>query len=60
MTGGPGSVWGVLYDEQENCYEDYEIDEEGLHMERREDFTPVQARQLYEALKAYYEEVVAQ
>lgn len=55
MAGGPGSVWGVLYDEDEDCYEDFEIDEEGLHLERREGFTPNQTRQLYEALRLYYE-----
>lgn len=61
MTGGPDSVYGVMYDEATDGYIDFEVDEEGLSFDAMLDWLdPGQTRQLYEALKVYYEEVVVQ
>lgn len=58
MAGGPGSVYGTMYREETDDYIDYEIDEEGLWFAIAvEGLDPDHARQLYEALKIYYEEV---
>lgn len=57
MTGGPGSVWGVLYGvSAAQEYIDFEIDEEGLWLEGYLTLDADQSRMLYEAMHKYYSE----
>lgn len=53
----PRSVYGVIYDEDVDRYRNFEVDDEGLYVENTVQFSPKFTRDLYEALKHYYEEV---
>lgn len=57
MTGGPGSIWGVLYGASAAPqYVNFEVDEEGLWLEGFLTLDADQARLLYEAMHTYYSE----
>jgi hypothetical protein len=57
MTGGPGSVWGVLMNAQDE-YVNFEVDEEGLWLEGVLALLPDQTLELRNVLNRYYTEEV--
>jgi hypothetical protein len=57
VTGGPGSIWGVLMNAKDE-YVDFEVDEEGLWLEGVLTLPPDQTLELSNVLNRYYAEEV--